>query len=162
MNRIALAFVSLACAAAIAAPVAGHAASQGPAASPTASMDGIAQRLIADEKASWDLAIKRDAVPYKALHAADFFTLTGTGVVDKKHSEDFAMDASVHFDQCDLSAFDVHVVAEDAVLLTYHVKAAGLDRGNAFHVDSYASSLWMKRQGAWTNVFYQSTPAPAG
>ena len=162
MNRIALAFVSLAWLAALAAPVTGHAATQSPAPLPDVSKDATAQRLIADEKASWDLAIKRDAAPYKALHAADFFTLTGTGVMDKTHSEAFAMDASVHFDQCDLSAFDVHVVAEDAVLLTYHVKAAGLDHGKAFHVDSYASSLWMRRQGEWTNVFYQSTPAPAG
>jgi hypothetical protein len=159
---MALRFVSLAWTAAIAAPITGYAAPQKPTSSPMVSSDTTAQRLIANEKASWNLAIKRDATPYKALHAPDYFTLTGTGEMDRTHSEDFAMDANVHFDQCDLSAFDVHVVAEDAVLLTYHVKAAGLDHGKAFHLDSYASSLWMKRDGEWTNVFYQSTPAPAG
>lgn len=126
----------------------------------TASSDVIGQRLIADEKASWQLAIKRDATSYKAFHAPDFFTVTGTGVVGRVPSETSAMDPDVRFDRCDLSGFDVHVVAEDAVLITYHVKAAGLDHGKAFQLDSYASSLWMKRDGKWLNVFYQSTPAP--
>lgn len=121
----------------------------------------MAQRLIADEKTSWDLAIKRDATSYQALHAPDFITVGRTGVVGKALSETSAMDANVRFDRCELSGFDVHVVAENAVLLTYHVNAAGLDHGKAFHLDGYASSLWMKRDGKWLNVFYQSTPAPA-
>jgi hypothetical protein len=123
------------------------------------SSSAIAQHLMADEKASWTLAIKRDAGDYRAFHAPDFFTVTTTGVVDKIHSEVSAMDANVHFDQCDLSGFDVRFVAQDAALVTYRVKAAGLDHGKAFQLDSYASSLWMKRNGKWLNVFYQATPA---
>ncbi|MFC4764333.1 DUF4440 domain-containing protein [Dyella koreensis] len=127
---------------------------------PAAVNDTIGQRLFAEERASWDLAIKRDATAYKALHAPDFFTVTGTGVVDRVRSETSAMDANVRFDQCELSGFDVRFVAENAALVTYHVKAAGLDHGKAFQLDSYASSLWMKRDGKWMNVFYQATPAP--
>jgi hypothetical protein len=122
--------------------------------------DTIGQRLIAEERASWDLAIKRNAAAYKAFHAPDFFTVSSTGVVDRAPSEASAMDSHVRFDQCELSGFDVHVVADNAVLLTYYVKATGLDHGKAFQLDSYASSLWMKRDGKWLNVFYQATPAP--
>lgn len=128
------------------------------AASPAAN-DAIGQRLVAEERASWDLAIKRDASAYTALHAPDFFTVTGSGVVDRAHSETSAMDEHVRFDRCTLSGFDIRLVAENAALVTYHVKAAGLDHGKAFEMDSYASSLWMKRGGQWINVFYQATPA---
>jgi hypothetical protein len=124
-----------------------------------APSNAIGQHLIADERASWELAIKRDAVAYKAFHAPDFITVTGTGVVGRATSEASAMDANVRFDQCELSGFDVHFVAENAALITYHVKASGLDHGKAFHLDSYASSLWLKRDGKWLNVFYQATPA---
>lgn len=135
-------------------------AAASPTRAPAAANDTIGQRLFAEERASWDLAIKRDATAYKALHAPDFFTVTGTGVVDRERSETSAMDANVRFDQCELSGFDVRFVAENAALVTYHVKAAGLDHGKAFQLDSYASSLWMKRDGKWLNVFYQATPAP--
>jgi hypothetical protein len=129
------------------------------AAPPTTSMDAIEQSLITNEKLSWELAIKHEAASYKAFHAPDFFTLNGTGVVNKALSEASALDPNVRFDQCDLSSFDVHFVADDAALVTYHVKAGGLDHGKTFQLDSYASSLWMKRGGTWVNVFYQATPA---
>jgi len=128
-------------------------------AAPTAVNDAIGQRLFAEERASWDLAIKREATAYTALHAPDFFTVGGTGVVDRVHSETSAMDANVRFDRCELSEFGIRFVAENAALVTYHVKAAGLDHGKTFQLDSYASSLWMKRDGKWLNVFYQATPA---
>lgn len=130
-----------------------------PSPAAAASDDRVAQRLIAEERASWDLAIRRNASAYRAFHAPDFVTVTGHGAVGKAASEESAMDAQVRFDRCALSGFDVRFVAPDAALVTYHVTAAGLDHGNAFRLDSYASSLWTKRKGAWLNVFYQATPA---
>jgi hypothetical protein len=125
-----------------------------------AANNATAQHLMDEERASWDLAIARNAAAYRAFHAPDFFTLTETGVVQRAASEASAMDAQVRFDRCTLSAFDVHVVADDAMLVTYRVEAAGLNRGKVFRLDSYASSLWTKRDGKWLNVFYQATPAP--
>jgi hypothetical protein len=125
------------------------------------SNDELKDHLIAEEKASWDLAIKQNAISYKALHAPDFFTVSGTGITNRELSEDSALDSNVHFDQCDLSEFSVRFVAENAALITYRAKAAGNDHGKAFQLDSYASSLWMKRDGKWSNVFYQATPASA-
>lgn len=132
-----------------------------PAIGQATSQAAIGQQLIASEKSSWDLAIKHEAAAYKALHAPDFITLTDHGVVDKVRSETSAMDPNVHFDDCRLSGFDVRFSADNTALITYHVKAAGLDHGKPFQLESYASSVWMKRQGAWLNVFYQATPVPA-
>jgi hypothetical protein len=138
-------------------PIACHTAAHATSA-PTALNNPVGQHLIAEERASWDLAIMRDAAAYTALHAPDFMTVTGNGVVGKTSSEASAMDPHARFDQCELSGFDAHFLAENAVLVTYHVKAAGFDHDKAFQLDSYASSLWMKRQGQWLNVFYQATP----
>ena len=139
-------------------PAACYAAPQSLPQSQATSKDVIGQSLITKERLSWELAIKRDAASYKAFHAPDFFTVSGTGFTDRALSESSAMDANVHFEQCDLSGFGIHFVAENAVLITYLVKASGLDHGKAFQLNSYASSLWMKRDGKWLNVFYQATP----
>jgi hypothetical protein len=142
------------------APIVCHADGSSTAA-PASLNDTTRRPLIAEERASWDLAIKRNASAYKAFHTSDFFTVSGSGVVDKTSSETSALDSNVRFDQCELSGFDVHLVAENAALVTYHVKAAGLDHGKGFQLDSYASSLWIKKDGKWLNVFYQATPVPA-
>lgn len=130
-----------------------------PVSTTVATNGAVARHLIAAERASWNLAIQRNVGTYRALHAPDFITVTGGGEVDKATSEASAMDAKVRFDQCVLSGFDVRRVAPNAALITYHTQAAGLDHGRAFRLDSYASSLWIKRNGAWLNVFYQATPA---
>lgn len=134
-------------------------AASSPLQAAVAANGAVAQRLVAEERASWNLAIQRNAGAYRAFHAADFITVTGGGVVGKAASEASAMDAQVRFDRCALSGFDVRLVAPNAALVTYRVQAAGLDHGKAFRLDGYASSLWMKRNGAWLNVFYQATPA---
>lgn len=152
---------SLAWIASTSVPATCHAASLGDTSPQLSSRDSVAQQLIAREKSSWDLAIKHDAAAYKGLHAPDFITLTGHGVVDKASSETSAMDPDVRFGQCDLSGFGVRFLSDDTALVTYHAKAAGLDHGKPFQLESYASSVWMKRDGAWLNVFYQATPASA-
>ena len=141
-----------------AAPLAICVAAPGRPLAAAAMNDAVAQRLVAEERASWNLAIQRNAGAYKAFHAPDFITLTSGGVVGKAASEASAMDAQVHFEQCALSGFEVRLVAQNAALVTYRVQAEGSDHGKAFRLDSYASSLWMKRNNAWLNVFYQATP----
>jgi hypothetical protein len=126
-----------------------------------ASRPELEQFLIAKEQLSWDLAIKRDEPAYRALHAPNFFTVSDHGVTGRAPSEASAMDSNVRFDSCDLAGFTVHFIATDVALITYHVKATGSDHGQAFLLDSYASSLWTVHGGTWLNDFYQSTPSPA-
>lgn len=130
-----------------------------PVNSKTASDDQVEQHLIAKERLSWELAIKKEGAPYKALHSPVFFTVSDSGVTDRGPSEASALDSSVHFSRCDLSGFRVHFLAKNTAMVTYHVKASGLDHGKAFQLDSYASSLWTMENGSWRNDFYQSTPA---
>lgn len=125
----------------------------------SASHDEVRQALIAKERQSWELAIKGDGAAYRALHSSDFITVGSGGVSERGRSEDSALDANVRFEHCDFSGFGVRFVTKDTALVTYRVKAAGLDHGKAFALDSYASSLWRMEEGRWLNVFYQSTSA---
>jgi hypothetical protein len=115
--------------------------------------------LIAQEESSWRLAIQREAASYKALHSREFFTVSGDGETDRAKSEASALDPNVNFDRCDLSAFRVRVVEMNTAIVTYHVQATGTDHGKAFYVNSYASSIWVRRGGKWLDTFYQATPA---
>jgi hypothetical protein len=136
-----------------------HLAFRSLTAAPAESKTGFEQKIIAMERSSWDLAIKRDAEAYRALHSRNFFTVSGQGVSDRIHSESSALDPNVHFDRCDLSKFAVNFEATDAVLVTYYVKAVGRENQKPFVIDSYATSLWVKHGRAWLNSFYQATPA---
>lgn len=130
-------------------------AAQGPGpAAPT-----VAKSLIAKEKFSWTLAIKKNAPTYRALHASDFLTVSGIGVQGRAPSEASALDANVTFDKCNLSHMDLHWMSPDVALITYHVRFAGIDHGKRFAGDQYASSLWVRRGKEWLNTFYQATDA---
>jgi hypothetical protein len=163
MRQIALSAVAVA---AIAIPFVSHAAHRGerearPAApaQSASQTDSLTKQLITKESATWELAIKHDAGAYKALHADGYFTVSGSGLTERGPSEESALDANVRFSRWDLSDFSVRFVADDAALVTYRAKASGLDHGKPFQLDSYATSLWVKRDGSWLNVFYQATPA---
>jgi hypothetical protein len=121
--------------------------------------DTVRDRLITQEKASWDLAIKHDTAAYKALHAPEFFEVGGKGVTDRAQSEASALDPNVSFDQLQFSDFRVDFVGKTTAFVTYRVKVAGVDHGKKFDSDSYVGSVWQERGGKWLNVYYQSTPA---
>lgn len=150
-GRSAIAFTVI-LAAVVAAPVS---AAQGAGASPSA----VANSLIAKEKSSWTLAIKKNAVAYRALHAQNFLTVSESGVAGRVQSEASALDANVTFDECELTQMHLHWMQPNVVLITYRVRFAGSDRGKKFAGDQYASSLWVKDQTRWLNTFYQATPA---
>jgi Domain of unknown function (DUF4440) len=126
---------------------------------PDAAANAVAKSLIAKEKSSWTLAIKKDAAAYKALHARNFLTVSETGVTGRARSEASALDANVIFDKCALSQMHVHWMRPDVALITYHARFAGTDHGKSFTGDQYASSLWVRSGAEWLNAFYQATPS---
>jgi hypothetical protein len=56
--------------------------------------------------------------------------------------------------------FKAKVIAPDTVLLVFQVTVSGTYKDHPFRADNNAASLWMKRSGAWQNVFFQETPIP--
>jgi hypothetical protein len=120
-----------------------------------------AQTLVAREQASWDLAIHHDTAAYTALHAPEFIAVGPTGVTDRRTAESSALDTNVHFAHYALTDFHVARIAARTALVTYRVRASGLDHGKPFTLDSYVSSLWSKHGDTWLNLFYQSTPTGA-
>ena len=129
-------------------------AEQGAAVSPAAVVNG----LIAKEKSSWTLAIKRNAAAYRALHSRDFLTVSENGVIGRAQSEASALDAKVTFDTCTFSQMRVHWMDPDVALITYHVQFAGTDHGKKFGGDQYASSLWVRSGKQWLRLHVLVAP----
>lgn len=125
------------------------------------SLSAVAGSVMAKERSSWTLAIRKQAAAYRALHAQGFLTVSENGVVARAQSEASALDANVTFDKCTMSHMRVRWMNPDVALVTYRVQFAGSDHGRRFAGDQYASSLWVRYGKQWLNTFYQATAAAA-
>lgn len=55
----------------------------------------------------------------------------------------------------------VTLLAREAALVTYPLTRAGTYKGRPVPRKSFASSVWVKREGKWRESFYQETPLEA-
>ena len=53
--------------------------------------------------------------------------------------------------------FKIRNLAPNMIQLIFKVTVSGTFKGKAFQNHNYASSLWLKRDGRWQNVFFQET-----
>lgn len=116
--------------------------------------------LIALEKGKWDPSSLGDPKAMVSLFADDFVSVeygadVNGGVKRKTKAEVFS-GGPLPPAKFELSDFKTIKPSADSVILSYHV------HGLSFAWDAYATSVWAKRAGKWTTVFYQaSTAAPS-
>ena len=53
--------------------------------------------------------------------------------------------------------FKIRNLAPNTIQLIFKVTVTGTFKGKAFQNHNYASSLWIKRDARWQNVFFQET-----
>lgn len=117
--------------------------------------------LIALEKGKWDPSILGDLKTMVSMFADDFVSVeygadVNGGVKRKTKAEVFS-GGPLPPAKFELTDFKTIKPSADSVILSYHV------HGLSFAWDAYATSVWAKRAGKWTTVFYQaSTAAPSG
>ena len=58
------------------------------------------------------------------------------------------------------SELSIQPLSPDAMLVTFRVTMKGTYRGKPVPETSYASAIWVRRQGQWLEHFYQETPLP--
>jgi hypothetical protein len=122
--------------------------------SPTSS---DAQQVITLEKRAWDLWKIGDKTGFSALLTNDFVAVDAHGISAKtdnvKEMDNLIKHAFRLWD------FEARLIATDVILLTYKAHLKGTYKGSPIDEDLYASSEWVKRGGAWLNVFYHETAA---
>ncbi|VTS04220.1 nuclear transport factor 2 family protein [Tuwongella immobilis] len=59
------------------------------------------------------------------------------------------------------SELSLQPLSPDSMLVTFRVTMKGTYRGKPVPETSFASAIWVRRQGQWLEHFYQETPIPA-
>lgn len=106
------------------------------------------------ELGMFDLYINRDWATLDAETGPDYF---GVGV-DGSYTERDAMLAGLQDEKLtvlppDLGTIRVLMITPDAYMVTYPLNFNGIYDGSAFSNPRTVSSLWVKREGRWQNIF---------
>ena len=117
----------------------------------------LQKELVDMENSMWNAWKAKDASVFEKNLSADTVLVGGSGVSNKKTVIGGMSD-------CDISSFSLSdwkmtKLNANAVLLTYKGTQSGTCGGTAVPASVWASSIWVKRKGAWVATFHQETPA---
>lgn len=106
------------------------------------------------ELGTFDLYINRDWATLDAETGPDYF---GVGI-DGSYTEREAMLAGLQDEKLtvlppDLGAIRLLMITPDAYMVTYSLNFNGVYDGAEFSNPRTVSSLWVKREGRWQNIF---------
>lgn len=113
------------------------------------------------EDRRWEAQIAEDISTLEQLYAPELSYTHSNGHVDTKESYIKAIANKVFDYRSEERTDTATVVVGDTAMVTgrvkIHVIAGGADR----HLDARYSVIWVRRDGAWQFLCWQSTPIPA-
>ncbi len=115
------------------------------------------QKQLADmETALWNAWKNRDASVFEKHLSADSVLVDGNGVSSK--SNVIGGMSSCNINSFSLSDWKMTKLNANTAVLTYKGTQSGACGGTAIPPTVWASTIWMKRKGAWVATFHQETP----
>ena len=115
----------------------------------------VAETLIANERAAWDVYARRDTAAPDLL-SDDYVEVLDDNTLNDRAAH-LAMIAGADLSAYALEGFRVIRLSEDAMIVTYE---ADWTDGAGESGRVAISSGWALRDGEWRNVFYRETPLP--
>jgi len=117
--------------------------------------NSISHDVMDKEMLAWELTKKKDKSNLANILSEDFAEITDDGLFDKAG-------VLANLDNLTVTSyapteFKIRNLAPNMIQLNFKVTVTGTFKGIAFQNHNYASSLWMKRDGRWQNVFFQET-----
>jgi uncharacterized protein (TIGR02246 family) len=100
---------------------------------------------------------KGDAAAVKKLMTDDHVAVTPHGGAQKR-DEQVASLPDLKLTEYSPGAMRVTVLGRDAALVTYPLSMKGTYKGRPLPPRSFASAVWVRRDGRWLESFYQETP----
>ena len=126
------------------------------------------ERLLAEltalERASWEAALKDDKDFFRTYMAPEFKGLFADGTVAGR--EDFLRNMDdFHLVKYSMGEVSLLRINEHAVMVLYRAGFEGVHKGKKLSQSGVeSSSLYVRRDGKWLEIFYQETatspPAP--
>ena len=158
MRRIIAAGVLLICAAcACAAQARGGRVARG--------AESLEEKLIANERRSWESVKRKDYETFASFLAEDFYDIFPDGKVVTKTELMRDYIRGVELLEYSLTNFKVVRLNRDAAIVVYETTARGSEnkataygdekKGQVITIHSAVTSAWARRQGRWLNVFYR-------
>lgn len=100
---------------------------------------------------------KQDTAAIKRLTTDDHVAITP--YYDGVASRDEQLKSLADFKTTEYKSTQMKItlIAKDAALITYQLSQKGTYKGKELHPKNYASAVWVNRNGAWLEAFYQET-----
>jgi hypothetical protein len=123
----------------------------------------IEDEILSREKSYWDALKTKNGATIEQLTGDTCLVVGGEGIRQFSGSEVAAMMDSVPFQLQDygIESGDVKFVnaRDDVAILAYKVRADYVVDGKDQRIDAYDTSVWVRRDGAWTCALHTETPA---
>lgn len=119
----------------------------------------LKEQLVKLEKQSWKAWKDHDGKFFENFLSDDHVELGFGGASDKKQVVAGVASGECEVRDYSLDSFALRMLGREAAILTYHETQETTCHGIAVPSPCWVSSLYMKRDGRWLNVFYQQTQA---
>ena len=122
------------------------------------------ERLLAEltalERASWEAALKDDKEFFRSYMAPDFKGFFADGTVAGREEFLRNMD-DFHLVKYTMGKVTMMRINDDAVMVLYRAGFEGNHKGKPLAKSGIeSSSLYVRRDGRWLEIFYQETASP--
>lgn len=104
--------------------------------------------------------LKQDVEAIKRLTGEDLIVVTGQGVRETR-AEQLKGLADLKLTEYLTEDVQVALPAKDTAVVTFRSTLKGAVKGKPLDVRQAGAAVWVRRGGAWVEVFYQGTPLPA-
>jgi hypothetical protein len=120
--------------------------------------ESVKDELIKLEKQSWEAWKNSDGKFFENFLSDDHVEVGFSGVSSKAVVVKGVASRVCQVKSYSLDRFELKMLTADTALLTYHEAQDTECGGHPVPSPCWVSSLYMRRDGKWLNVFYQQTP----
>jgi len=104
--------------------------------------------------------LKQDAEAIKKLTGEDLVVVSSKGTRETR-AEQLKRLPDLKFTAYVTEDVQVHLPAKDTAVVTFRTAVQGTFQGKPLNPRSAVVAVWVRRGGAWVEVFYQGTPLAA-
>ena len=126
---------------------------------PLTAQDDLLETVSAIEQSLWQGWKDRDGAAFREHIAENHLQIGGSEITSGRENVIRAMeDASCEVESFSLSNWQVHRIAEDALILTYNATQDAVCDGRQNDRDVVASAVYVRVGGRWLSASYQESP----
>ena len=128
---------------------------------PPVALDAVGQALVALERESWTAWKARDGAFFDRFLTAEHLDVGAGGPSDKKTVVAGVASHACKVDSYEITDFHVVRISADTAALVYRAQQTTTCGSVLVPSPAWATSVYVRHNGAWHNALYQQTPIGA-